>query len=391
MKPTPSSLLPIIDTAQALENLRRHFASLVDARVAGRTLYRLDETLMLAFCAMLCEYESYEEMALFARSEIDWLRSFLELKNGTPSHDVFRNLFAMVKAEALVDVLSLWCGELSGKHIAIDGKALRGTYDAKAEKCLLHVLRAWVGEHRLSAGHVTCLAKSNEIEALPRLLQMLQLKGATITMDAMGCQCAAIEQIHAQGADYLIALKANQKGTFQAVKAHFDALDAEPAPAGHLYHESNELSHGRYVRRECQVSANIDWYDKSWKWHGLQSVVRMRRYTHRGQQSGELLEETHYFISSLAPDAKRLAQLIRDHWSVENSCHHVLDVTFSEDHCQVRDTNAAHSLSVLREMTASLLKAHPAKASIRLKRKRAALEPAFRNQLLALIPLSFDA
>lgn len=345
---------------------------------------------MLAFCAMLCGYDGFEEMALFCKLQLPWFKQFLELKNGVPSHDVFRNIFLMLKAEALADILRTWCGELSGQHVAIDGKALRGTYDQAAGKCTLHLLRAWVGAYSLSAGHVTCRQKSNEIEALPRLLATLQLKGAIVTIDAMGCQTNIVEELHGQGADYLIALKNNQKGTCKAVAAHFEQLDAQSGKgtlATVLYDQREELSHGRFVLRECQVSADVAWYDKSWKWHGLRSVVRMRRLSHRGDQSGELVEEVHYFITSLPPNAKVIAKLIREHWSVENSCHHVLDVTYREDHCQVRDTNAAHGLSVMREMTASVLKRHPAKASINLKRRRAAIDDAFRNQLLALIPL----
>lgn len=357
---------------------------------------------MLAFCSMLAGYDGFEEMALFSKSQLAWFKQFLELKNGVPSHDVFRNIFMMVKPEAIAEILSTWCGQLSGKHVAIDGKAMRGTYDREAGRCTLHVLRAWVGENSLSAGHVTCLEKSNEIEALPRLLKALQLKGAIVTIDAMGCQTDIVEDLHQQQADYLIALKKNQRAAYQSVVAHFAQLDAQSSRSSNnssskanrtlLQDQSVELSHGRFVRRECDVSADVSWYEKSWKWPGLKSVVRIRRRSQRGAESAALVEEVHYFITSLAPNAKELARLIRAHWSVENSCHHVLDVTYGEDHCQVRDKNAAHGLSLLREMTAHLHKRHPSKASINLKRRRAALDEPFRNQLLALIPLPhFDA
>ena len=389
MKPV---LPPALSAAhlQALQSLRDRFAALPDHRVAGRSLHRLDEMLMVAFCSMLSDNDSYTDMEVFAQTQMSWLRTFLSLENGAPSHDVFRNLFMALKPEALVGILQQWCGDLSGKHIAIDGKALRGTYDAGAGKCLVHVLRAWVGQEGISAAHVSCEQKSNELEALPRLLDALDLKGATVTIDAMGCQRAVAEQIHDAGAGYVLTLKANQKTTHSAVAAHFtQAQQAGKVPEHHRKHETVELSHGRFERREYTATSQLDWWPKSWKWTGLQSVVQVRRTSHRGQQSEALLEETHYYLSSLPADVETLAGLIRGHWSVENSCHYVLDVTFNEDHCQVRDANAAHNLCIVREITAKVLKLHPNKASMRAKRKRAALDPVFRFELLTLIPSNF--
>jgi predicted transposase YbfD/YdcC len=392
MKPSsiPAPLSP--GHSQALQSLRERFAALPDSRVPGRTLHRLDEVLMIAFCSLLSDNDGFTDMEIFAQTQLPWLRTFLPLENGAPSHDVFRNVFMMLRPQALVSILQEWCGDLCGKHIAIDGKALRGTYDAGAGKCLVHVLRAWVSEMGLSAGQVTCAEKSNEIEALPRLLDSLQLKGAVVTIDAMGCQQNIARQIHEAGGDYILTLKANQKSAHAEVEAHFNAADeAAEAPSPHKTHESLEFSHGRFERREYTITSELDWFLKSWKWYGLQSVVRVRRWTHRGQQSAELALETHYYISSLRAETKPLAALIRRHWSVENQCHYVLDVTYNEDHCQVRDAHAAHNLSIVREITAKVLKLHPSKASLRAKRKRAALDPAFRADLLALIPHTFGA
>ena len=163
-------------------------------------------------------------------------------------------------------------------------------------------------------------------------------------------------------------------------------------PAHHQTHETVELSHGRYERREYTVSSQLDWFAKSWKWEGLQSVVRVRCWSHRGgTQSAELIEESRYYLCSLRVAVVRIAKLIRGHWSVENSWHHVLDVTFQEDHCQVRDGNAAQNLSIMREIALKALKGSPAKGSMRAKRKRAALDPAFRLELLAQIIHPFDA
>jgi predicted transposase YbfD/YdcC len=345
---------------------------------------------------MLSDNGDFTDMEQFAQTQIVWLRTFLELKHGPPAHDVFRNVFLFLKPEGLIEVMRQWCGELTGKHISIDGKALRGTYDRSVHKCLVHVLRAWVNECSLSAGQVTCAQKSNEIEALPRLLATLELHGTTVTIDAMGTQPEIAQQIHEAGAYYVLALKANQKNALAEVVDHFQQYDlaqriAQPAPyataetklAGltlfeplttepskptgptsascgktitHQTYETVELSHGRFERREYTVSGHLDWFLKGWKWYGLKSVVRVRRWSHRGEARTELSEETHYYLSSHSPEAQALAEAIRNHWSVENSCHYVLDVTYGEDHSQVRDTQAAHSLSALRETSQKVLR-----------------------------------
>lgn len=380
--------------AAALEALRSQLATIPDPRTRGRVRHRLDEVLIIALCSVLCDNDSFTGMEAFAQTQLDWLRTFLTLENGAPSHDVFRNVLMALKPGALEDILRQWSGDLGGKHIAIDGKALRGTYDAEAGRCQVHVMRAWVSDMGISAGQVTCGQKSNELEALPRLLEKLLLKDAIVTIDAMGCQKNIAEQIHNAGGGYVLTLKANQKNALAAVAGHFAQADeAAQAPPGHTTHTTEELSHGRYEKRCHTQCTDLDWFHKSWLWEGIKSVVRVQRWSHRGsgQGSAELTEETHYYLSSLEVPVEAMAGIIRGHWSVENRCHYVLDVTYGEDHCQVRDKNAAHNLSLLREMSAKALKDHPGKGSIRAKRKRAALDPAFRSQLLAHIPQAFGA
>jgi len=366
-----------------LKSLQARFAEIPDTRQQGKVLHRLDETLMVAFCAVLCDCDGFTDMEDFAQTQMAWLRGFLVLKNGAPSHDVFRNVFLALRPQALLDILTGWCGELSGKHVAIDGKTLRGTHDAEQGRHLVHLVRAWVDECSLSAGQVICAEKSNEIEAIPRLLEALSLRGATVTIDAMGTQVAIAEQIHAAGADYVLSLKANQKGALQAVTARFKE-PAQDSPASVRQHKSEtlELSHGRCEKRCYSVIDDLAWFDKSWKWAGLQSVAQVRRSIQRNHES-PLLEEVHYFLCSFKADVSRLAALVRGHWGVENRCHWVLDVTFGEDHCQVRDINGAHNLSILREMAMKPLRDESSKLSLRRKRRRAALDPAFRLKILA--------
>jgi predicted transposase YbfD/YdcC len=370
---------------QTLQSLQARFAQIPDERQAGKVLHRLDEVLMVALCAVLCDCDAFTDMEDFAETQLPWLRSFLALENGPPSHDVFRNVLLALQPQALLDILTGWCGELSGQHIAIDGKALRGTYSAEKGRCLVHLVRAWVDACGLSAGQVTCAEKSNEIEAIPRLLGALHLQGATVTIDAMGTQPAIAAQIHEAGADYVLALKANQKGAFQAVEDHFQELVAAGKPcARHPRIETLELSHGRCERREYTITDDLDWFHKSWKWAGLQSVAQVRRAIQRSHD-GPMIEEVHCFLCSFKADAQRVARLVRGHWSVENRCHWVLDVTFGEDHCQVRDKNGAHNLSILREMAMKALRGEPSKLSLRRKRRRAALDHSFRLDLLAFL------
>ncbi|WP_053332344.1 ISAs1-like element ISVsp7 family transposase [Verrucomicrobium spinosum] len=368
-----------------LEALRAKFAQIHDPRQAGKVRHRIDEVLIIAFCSTLCDGESYLDMGDFAQSQLSWLQSFLPLKHGAPSHDVFRNVLMAIQPQALLEVLTGWCGDLEGRHIAIDGKALRGTHNAETGRHLVHLLRAWVDDYHLSAGQITCHEKSNEIEAIPRLLESLQLKGATVTIDAMGTQAHIAEQITGAGADYVLALKANHPRAHETVRKHFtEAERLDLSPSHHRKSVTLELSHGRCERREYTITEELDWYHKSWKWAGLQSVAQVRRQVQRSHD-GPPLEEVHYFLCSFKADVERLAKLVRGHWSVENRCHWVLDVTFNEDHCQVRDRNAAHNLTILREMVIPTLHRHPAKVSLRRKRKLATMDPAFRLQMLGLL------
>jgi hypothetical protein len=242
----------------------------------------------MAFCAMLSDNSCFTDMAAFARSQRAWFGTFLVLKNDVPSHDVFRNVFMLVRPEALLELLQEWCGPLVGKHIAIDGKALRGTYDRALHKCMAHVLRAWVIEDGISAWHIMCDEKSNELGALPQLIAALDLSGATVTIDAMAGHPHIVEQIHAGGAHYVQALKANEKEVFETVKAKFESINASLQPTGvpgapARHHapalpsieqqqalgvqmaETIEHSHGRYEHRRVSMIQALDWYAKSWK------------------------------------------------------------------------------------------------------------------------------
>ena len=382
---------PLLSPAHlaAIGRLRDRFSRLPDVRMAGRVHHLLEDVLLIAFISVLADNDAYTDMEAFAKSQLSWLRTFLPLENGAPSHDIFRNVMTALKPQALLDIMAEWCGELVGAHIRIDGKTLRGSDSPAAGKGHVHVLRAWVHEAGLSAGHAVCADKTNELATLPQLLDCLLLKGATVSIDAMGTDRDIAARIHDAGADYLLALKGNQKGTLEAVSSHFAQLDAAMEapgavlPATHQRSESVIHSHGRFEKRICTVTSDLEWFHKSWKWAGLRTVVRLERHTHRGGTREALTIEVIYYLATLPADAAALAALARHHWDVENGCHYILDVTFGEDHCQVRDRNAAHNLSILRELTGRALRRHLPKKSIRSKRKLAALDPAFRLDLVA--------
>lgn len=383
-----SSLPSVTNSRVVLDRLLQAFANIPDSRQSGKVAHQLNEVLFCAFCAVLCDSNSFTDMADFARSQLAWLRQFVALKDGPASHDTFRNVFLMLKSESMVDILRSWCGPLMGKQIAIDGKTLRGTYSSEKGRATAHLLRAWVDAESISAGQVLCEEKSNEIEAIPRLLASLEIAGATVTIDAMGTQVAIAEQIHEAGADYVLSLKANQKGALEAVTRALNTTAAiehpdlpSPPVAGALVHETLELSHGRCEKREYQLLGDLSGFGKSWKWAGLQAVGKVRREIQRSYD-GPPVVETHYFLCSFKDDVERFAGLVRGHWSVENRCHWVLDVTFGEDHCQVRDRTAAHNFTVLRELVLQLLRAMPSNLSLRRKRKLAALDPEYRLQII---------
>jgi predicted transposase YbfD/YdcC len=390
--PTSKALKELSPQQRAVvEKLRQRFAQLPDPRMKGRVLHRIDEVVMVGLCSILSDNDAFTDMEAFASSQLDWLRTFLPLANGAPSHDVFRNVFMALQPGALVAILGEWSGEIAGKQVCIDGKALRGSDSVAAGLPMVHVLRAWVSTVGISAGHEVCAEKSNELDALPRLLDSFMLEGTVVTIDAMGCHSHIAEQIHVGGGDYVLALKGNQKNTLEAVSKRFEIESKEDVANTHETAETVELSHGRFEQRTCTVIGDLEWFDKSWKWPGLKSVIKVERTTLRTGKSEILKRETHYYLSSLGCGAEEHAERTREHWSVENTCHYTLDVTFGEDDCQVRDRSAAHNLSIMRELAAKVLRDHPAKKSMRAKRKLAALDPAFRFALLAMIPQCFRA
>lgn len=408
--PASSSSLPASCSPEpgdaVVEALISKFSAIKDCRLAGCVDHPLPDVLLCALFATISNCDSFTAMETFAETQLLWLRRYVPLLHGAPSHDTFRYVFMMLKPTALLDIVSAWVGEIDGLHLRIDGKVSRGAKDTESGRSRLLLLRAWVSDLGLSVGQVTCGEKSNELTSLPLLLASLQLKGALVSIDAMAGHPEVAQMIHEAGADYILALKANEKETFKLVAARFKTLSGQrdnvpiamTAIEALLPPESMpiewapecdvsliaEMNRGRWEERQVIVVPAGDWLPRAYLWYGLQSIICVIRRTMRQRQSGESPTwEVHYYLSSLPPEAAKLGARIRDHWGVENRCHYVLDMTFNEDHCQIRDRTAAQNLSILREMSGALLKSHPRKGSLKSKRQRAALSEVFRSEVVA--------
>jgi predicted transposase YbfD/YdcC len=363
------------------------FENLTDPRVARTRRHELFDLVVVALCATLAGSDSWADIERFGKERLTWLRTFLPLANGIPSHDTFGRVFSQLDPARLVACIQQWLDDVGreiGKHIAIDGKTLRGSFDKAAGKNPLHLVSAWACEARLTLGQVATDTKSNEITAIPLLLELLELKGATVTIDAMGCQKEIAEKIVDRQGDYLLALKDNHPKLHQAVAAEFTAaLEADVAPPGLRRHATVETSRGRRERREyfaLPAPASLPGFAD---WAKLATIVMVVRTTLVG---GREVGEVSYFLSSLPAKVKAMAKRIRQHWSIESQLHWVLDVTFTEDASRIRQRNAPQTSAMLRRLAVSILSSDTSlKESLRGKRYRASLS----TDVLERILLSF--
>ena len=351
------------------------FENLTDPRVERTRAHELFDVVVVALCATIAGADSWLDVERFGNDRLPWLRTFLKLENGVPSHDTFGRVFARLDPAGLVNCIQVWLEQIGreiGQHIAIDGKTLRGSSDKAAGRNPLHLVSAWASEARLTLGQVAVDSKSNEITAIPLLLELLDLKGATVTIDAMGCQKEIAAKIVAGEGDYLLALKDNHPKLHEAVAQEFlDALDADSPPAGMRKHTTVEINRGRRERREYFAMPAPKSLPGFGDWVGLASLVMVVRITEIG---GVEKGEVSYFLTSLPAKVKNLAKLIRAHWSIESQLHWVLDVTFSEDASRIRKEHAPQTSAMLRRLAVSILSSDTSiKDSLRGKRYRACL------------------
>jgi predicted transposase YbfD/YdcC len=363
-------------------SIPKFFAKLPDPRRAHRRLHRLQDIIVIALCAVIAGAQDWQQIVTFGRKRRAWLSGFLELPNGIPSHDTFERVFDRLKPQAFQACFRQWVQAISTalriKHIAIDGKTLRGSRSAKLGP--LHLVSAWATAQHLSLGQVAVDAKSNEITAIPLLLELLDLNGALVTIDAMGCQKAIAQKIVDQGGHYALTVKDNQEHLLDDIqKTLLKGFDTEFAGMDHDVYETRERGHGREEYRRYTVVHTSEGIRQADAWANLTTIGMC--YSERTAQ-GETTCETRYFIGSKKAGAKYYARGLRRHWGIENNLHWQLDVNFAEDGNRVQKRNAAENLALLRRLTLSLLKAHPSQDSIAKKRFAAALDPSFLEEIL---------
>lgn len=370
----------------SVRKLVEEFSALDDPRCGGKVEHRLIDILVIAICAVIAGAESWEDIALYGRSKIEWLGTFLALTNGIPAHDTFRRLFMLIDTERFETCFEAWARSfgaiLDREVVAIDGKTIRGSFDRGREQGPLHVISAWACDRGLVLGQRQVGDKSNEITVIPALLDVLDIKGGIITLDAMGCQRTIAAKIIEKEADYLVTLKANQGKKFAAVQELCAATCFSISPVHRPVHDEFDDGHGRLVRRRVFVCPDAAVLEPLRDWPGLKTVLAVESIR-SVNGSGKTEAEIRYFLSSSADQPEILAKAIRRHWQIENSLHWVLDVTFNEDHCRIRDRNAAQNFSLLRKIAINLVRRHHAsKASLKGRRKMAAWNNRYMEQVL---------
>ena len=365
-------------------SIKRHFRNLRDQRVRGRTRHLLVDILVMAMCGVIANCDGWRDIALFAQKRKAWFKRFLKLPNGVPSHDTFERVFNQLNPRAFQACFISWVKEISAlvglRHVAIDGKALRHSFNKRAGLGMLHVVSAWATEQHLILGQVTTDAKSNEITAIPKLLELLDLHGALVTIDAMGCQKAIAKQIVEQGGDYVLTVKENQGHLLADIEATVEkALNGLlPAEVVQEYSKA-ESGHGRQEERCYVVIHQVDGIRDRQQWKKLTTVgMCASERTVNGQTSTEV----RYFIGSKQMSARKYGKVLRGHWGIENNLHWQLDVSFGEDKSGIYERNAGENFAALRRMALSLVKRNPRYESIGRKRKAAALDCEFLAEIL---------
>jgi len=373
---------------EAHVSLEVYFGDMPDPRVTGRCDHKLIDIIIVAICAVLSGAETWGEVELFGEEREGWLKQFLELSNGVPSHDTFRRVFSLLDARMFQERFIGWVEQTfqvkREQVIAIDGKSVRGS-QSQGKGCL-HLVSAWATAEGVALGQRKVEAGENEIVAIPDLLADLYLKGSIVTIDAIGCQTEIAAQIIAQRADYVLALKTNQPKLHQDVVDWFAwAQERDFRDVEHTYAQTVNKGHGRIEIRQCWVlsdSRALEVLGHHEGWRKLTSLVMVQRERRHGDRSQT---ETVYFISSLPPDADRLLRAVRHHWRIENTLHWVLDVIFHEDDARLRIGHGAENFAILRRMVLNLLRRHPAKLSLKRKRFKAALDTDFLFELLTQV------
>ena len=374
----------------AIIPLKEHFSSLDDPRAQHSIEHLLLDIVLITICAVICGADTWVEIENYGIAKQEWLKTFLELPNGIPSHDTFERMFARLRPEQLQQCFLSWVQAVfnitDGQLINLDGKTLRGSYERGGKQGMIHMVRAWASQNRLVLGQRKVNDKSNEITAIPKLLQVLDLNGAVVSIDAMGCQTEIAAQIVAQQGDYVLALKANQGNLYQAVQQLFDhAHNQNFRGIEHDVYQTQEHGHGRQEIRRYWVMGKTEYLIGAQNWAKLTTIgcVESQR-----QVGDKMTCEKRYYLLSLPLDATGFATAVRGHWGIENQLHWVLDVGFQEDQARATQGHCAENLAVIRHLAVNLLtQEKSAKGGTRAKRLKAGWDDHYLTQILAQVSI----
>jgi len=345
-----------------------YFSDIEDPRIDRHKLYPLDEIFLTTLCAKICDADSWEDIQDFGEAKIDFLKQYLPYEKGIPSHDTFARVFSLLDPKQFKDCFTSWVKDLQNQLpdiVSIDGKTLRGSFDREDDQKAIHIVSAFASNTRLVLGQEKVAEKSNEITAIPQLLETLFLKGAIVTIDAMGCQKKIAEKIRSKGADYILALKGNHGDLSDDVRTHFHGEDAKVFES----YTSYDKGHGRIETRRYRVSKQIEWLPQKDEWEGLRCLIEVEsKRVCKGQET----TEKRYFLSSVEGTAEEQGKAIRSHWGIENQLHWVLDVTFNEDKSRIRKNNGPENMAIVRHVVLNLIRqVDDGRTSLKRRRRRA--------------------
>ncbi len=363
-------------------SILQHFSNIEDPRINRQKRHELPDIFFIALSAVICGADNWVAIEEFGKAKEDWFTEQLGLTHGIPSHDTFGDVFAAIDTEQFSECFSSWVADLArlteGEVIAIDGKCLRRSVDKASKKAAIHMVSAWAQHNSLVLGQVKVDDKSNEITAIPKLLSRLDIAGAVVTIDAMGCQKKIAQQIIQQEGDYVLSLKGNQGSLHDDVVIYFTSpLSPEPAL------QTVDGGHGRVETRTVRATDDISWLKERHPWPGLKSIIAVTATRELGNKASE---ETRYFLSSLrADDPSKLEHAVRAHWAIENNLHWVLDVAFDEDSSRARKGHSAANFAVIRHIALNLIKSEKtSKVGVKTKRLKAGWDNAYLLRVIGM-------